>query len=45
MILYISACKKVTVTVFEWGDRGYPSVHFEYRTASGGFMVGEILEE
>ena len=34
MLLYNSACKKATTTVFMWGDRGYTAVHFENKTAS-----------
>ena len=24
-------CKKITAMVFNWGDRGYPIVRFEYK--------------
>ena len=38
----ISACKKATVMVFIWGDRGYPAVRFEYKTASERYLVAEL---
>ena len=27
--------------VFIWGDRGYPAIRFEYKTASGQYLVAE----
>ena len=36
------ACKKATSMVFIRGDRGYPAVRFEYKTASERYMVAEI---
>ena len=40
--LYYSACKKATAMFFIWGDRGYPAVRFEYKTASEQYLVAEI---
>ena len=42
LLLYYSACKKATAMVFIWGDRGYPVVRFEYRTASERYLVVEL---
>ena len=42
-MLYISAHKKATAMVFFWGDSGYPPLRFEYKTASEGYLVTEIL--
>ena len=39
---YISARKKATAMVFIWGDRGYPAVRFEYKTASERYLVVEL---
>ena len=30
------------VMVFIWGDRGYPAVRFEYKSASERYLVTEI---
>ena len=40
--LYYSAHKKATAMVFIWGDRGYPAVRFECKTASERYSVAEI---
>ena len=40
--LYYSAHEKATAVVFIWGDRGYPAVRFEYKTASERYLVAEI---
>ena len=37
-----SACKKATAMVFTSGYRGYPAVHFEYKTASERYLVAEL---
>ena len=29
--------------VFILGDRGYPAVHFEYKTFSKGYLVDEVF--
>ena len=42
---FLLASTEATAVFFIWDYRGYPPVRFEYRTASGGFLVGEILEE
>ena len=42
LLLYYSASKKARTMVFIWGDRGYPAVCFEYKTASGQYSVAEI---
>ena len=41
-LLYYSAHKKATTMVFIWGDRGYPAVRFEYKTASEWYLVAEL---
>ena len=38
VLLYYSACKKATTMVFIWDDRGWSAVHFEYKTASEGYV-------
>ena len=42
LMLYYSACKQATAMVFIWGDRGYPAVGFEYKTASERYLVTEL---
>ena len=42
LLLYYSASKKATAMVFIWGDRGYPAVRFEYKTASERYLVAEL---
>ena len=42
LLLYDTACKNATSMVFIWGDRGYPGVRFEYKTASERYLVAEI---
>ena len=42
LLLYYSARKKATSTVFIWGDKGYPAVRFEFKTASEQYLVAEI---
>ena len=42
LLPYYSACKKTTAMVFIWGDRRYPAVRFEYKTASEKYLVAEI---
>ena len=42
LLLYYSARKKATTMVFIGGDRGYPAVRFEYKTASERYLVAEI---
>ena len=42
MLIFYSACKKATVTVFISGEREYPAVGFEYKMASDGHLVAEI---
>ena len=37
-----SAGLKATDTVSFWGDRGYPSICFEYKMASERYLVAEI---
>ena len=37
-----TACKKATAMVFIWGDRGYPAVRFEYKTACERYLAAEI---
>ena len=39
---YISAHTKATSIIFIWGQRGYPPVCFEYKTASEQYLVAEI---
>ena len=39
-MLYYSACKKATAMVFITGDRVYPDVCFEYKTASEQNIFG-----
>ena len=39
LLLYYSACKKATLMVFMGGDREYPAVRFEYKTASERYLV------
>ena len=34
--------KKATAIVFIGGDRGYPAVRFEYKTASERYLVAEL---
>ena len=43
MLLTYSACNKATAMVFIWGDKGYPPIRFEYKTASQENLVIEIL--
>ena len=42
--LYYLVRKKATEMVYIWGDgdRGYPSLCFEYETVSEGYLVVEI---
>ena len=42
LLLYYSASKKATAMVFIWGDRGYPAVRFEYKTASERYLIAEL---
>ena len=42
LLLYYSAREKATTMVFIGGDRGYPAVRFEYKTASERYSVTEI---
>ena len=35
-------CFITTAIIFIWGDRGYPAVHFEYKTASERYLVVEL---
>ena len=42
MIFWNLACKKATAMVFIRGDRGYPAVRFEYKTASERYLVAEL---
>ena len=42
LLLYYSACKKATAMVFIWGDRRYPAIRFEYKTASELYLVAEL---
>ena len=41
-LLYYSACKKATAIGFILGDRGYPALRFEYKSASERYLVAEI---
>ena len=41
-LIYKSACIKATAMVFIWGDRRYPTVRFEYKTASERYLVAEL---
>ena len=34
--------KKTTAMAFIWGDRGYPAIRFEYKTASEWYLVDDI---
>ena len=43
--LYISAHKKATAMVFFWSGSGYTPLRFEYKTASEGYLVTEILRK
>ena len=38
-LLYYSGCKKATSMVFIWGDKGYPAIRFEYKTASEQYLI------
>ena len=42
LLFYYSAYKKAAEMVFIWGDRGYPAVRFEYKTASEWYLVAEL---
>ena len=42
LLLYYSGSKIATAMVFIWGDRGYPAVRFEYKTASWQYLVEQI---
>ena len=42
LLLYYSAYKRATEVVFIWGDRGYPVVRFEYKTASERYLVAKL---
>ena len=42
LLVYYSACKKATAMAFILGDRGYPAVRFEYKTASERYLVAEL---
>ena len=39
LLLYYSACKRATATIFIWVDREYHPVRFEYKPASEGYLV------
>ena len=45
LLLYYSASKKATAMVFIWGDRGYPAVRFEYKTAFERYFQKNIISE
>ena len=42
LLFYYSACKKATLMVFMWYERGCPAVRFEYKTPSERYLVAEL---
>ena len=42
LLLYYSALKLATTMVLKLGDRGYPAIRFEYKTASEQYLVAEL---
>ena len=42
---FCSARKKTTAMVFIWGDTKYSPIHFEYKTASGVYLVAKIFRK